>query len=753
MVQKDQARLEVEAPLVGYTDKLSVRPGESLKVYVSSSVTPDAREESSSSNVTATLTRSICADPNPQGPGIIENDASQWFPTRTFAARHQPICSGSFARTESVLKGTTQNHESLVVEIWFQATAFQGTSCVWSWGEETHDISGKKNPSSLGLYLNPKGELQLQLGPSILVTTCGGVILSRWYHCSVVLGARPEKPCSMEVKNHTGEVVFNEESPAGALSSLPNGFFGLASGGTFNGKLEHPMIFYRDGEQASVLATWDTSQNMTGFTIPPTETPSAGNGPPSLVLFNHPTRAIKGHNWDATEQSWQHAPEQYGAIHFHDDDCYDFQWESDFQWDVPKDTPSGVYLLHLTVPCAEGGVYKESLPIFVRPHKDSPRTNRLCLLISTFTYVMYGNHARSDFDNEAWCQRVQDWQAYPHCPIHFPRYGWSTYNVHTDDSGIHFASHRRPLFNVRPGYLSLAHVSCSGLRHFPADSHLVAFLHQNDIDYDVVTDHDLHREGVSAIAGYSTLCTGSHPEYHSLNTLNALQEFRDVHGGNLVYLGGNGFYWRVAASNEDPDANLLEIRRCEGGVRTWAAEPGEYYHALDGSYGGLWRRNSRPPQQLVGVGFTAQGTFVGMPYTRVCFDPKMEWVFAGVQEEDWKCLGNFGLSGGGAAGFELDRSDRRLDGDDHELHILAQAFGNASDFMFVPEEVLTTYSNLSGQTESEARRSDMVYFQTKSGAKVFSVGSITFCGCLPHNNFDNPIATIVRNVLGNFLQA
>jgi hypothetical protein len=37
---------------------------------------------------------------------------------------------------------------------------------------------------------------------------------------------------------------------------------------------------------------------------------------------------------------------------------------------------------------------------------------------------------------------------------------------------------------------------------------------------------------------------------------------------------------------------------------------GEYYHA-DGAYGGLWRRNGRPPQKLCGVGFSAQGLFEG----------------------------------------------------------------------------------------------------------------------------------------------
>ena len=62
-------------------------------------------------------------------------------------------------------------------------------------------------------------------------------------------------------------------------------------------------------------------------------------------------------------------------------------------------------------------------------------------------------------------------------------------------------------------------------------------------------------------------------------------------GGRLMYLGGNGFYWRIAHHPTRP--GVIEVRRAEGGVRAWAAEPGEYHHSFTGEYGGLWRRNGR----------------------------------------------------------------------------------------------------------------------------------------------------------------
>jgi N,N-dimethylformamidase len=193
------------------------------------------------------------------------------------------------------------------------------------------------------------------------------------------------------------------------------------------------------------------------------------------------------------------------------------------------------------------------------------------------------------------------------------------------------------------------------LRHFPADTHLLDWLTAKGIGFDVVTDHDLDREGEALLRPYHAVVTGSHPEYHTPNTLTALQEYVD-NGGRLAYLGGNGFYWRIATSAEIPD--VVEVRRAEDGIRAWAAEPGEYFQALDGGYGGLWRRNGRPPQIPCGVGFSARGLFEGSYYRRMpgAADPRTAWTFEGIDDE---ILGDFGLSGGGAAGFELDRADFR----------------------------------------------------------------------------------------------
>ena len=187
---------------------------------------------------------------------------------------------------------------------------------------------------------------------------------------------------------------------------------------------------------------------------------------------------------------------------------------------VPENLPSGIYAVKL-----ECGVYQDRIPFFILPPRGK-RTADLCLLISTFTYTVYGNHARPDFQ-DSWRNRIRDWGAYPYNPVDYPQYGLSTYNFHSDGSGICFASHQRPLMNLRPGYLTFGEGQGSGLRHLQADSHLIAWLETKGYDYDLITDQELHQEGLDSIRDYPVVCTGSHPEYHTPQSLNALKTYQN----------------------------------------------------------------------------------------------------------------------------------------------------------------------------------------------------------------------------------
>jgi len=707
-----------EVPLAGYSDRLSLRGGERIAFKVSTT--------SPGRTIRARLTRSISADPNPAGPGVVEIACERYFPPVEFEGRRQVLRAGSHGLSdESIGVG---REPVVVLEVLVWPTLRSGTTqCLLAMGE-------------LALELDADGRFAARLG-RVAVRLPEIAVLRRWARLRAVLD-RGAGELSLVIADAAGaeqgavrERVESASISGAAQVSVAARLQGGVPVEHFNGKLEAPAVFAGASEDAlAVRVRWDFSRATSTTRIEDTG-PDARHG----RLVNLPSRAMTGASWDGHETCWRHAPAQYGAIHFHEDDLVDAGWATDLEFEVPLDMPSGIYVMRI-----DDGEHEDAMPFWVCAPKGAP-TASLCVLVSTFTYAVYGNHARPDWAPD-WQERVADWDAWPWNPAEYPGYGLSTYNDHADGSGICHASHRRPLFNLRPGYLTFAEPGHegSGLRHFQADSHLIAWLHAKDIPYDVITDRELHEEGVDCLAPYRAVTTGTHPEYHTAETLDALAAYRDG-GGNLAYLGGNGFYWRVALHPEEPSA--IEIRRAEAGIRAWAAEPGEYWQAFDGAYGGLWRRNGRPPQALVGVGFSAQGQMNGSYYRRRSTDPAFDWAFEGI---DGEVIGDFGLCGGGAAGFELDRADIRL-GTPADAVVLASSEGHGEDFVLVPEEMLTHLTTLPGQPAGELLRADMLWHATGAGGAVFSVGSITFCGALPCGGFENDVSRLLENVFGRML--
>ena len=696
--------------LIGYTNRLSARPGETIDFKVSCKTRI---------SVKAQLFRSISADANPSGMGIVETCCDDFFAPLEFEGKEQNFTSGSHAVAAGSISyiGSKKVEFSVIVK----PTILTGKpQTIMSLGNKEINIDGE-------------GQVCWTVASTELVAP-GPISLNRWYKIAAMIDAYGRMTLRVDqICNSARDEGLSVEAKTDIAPSL-NGTLFLAAhehGGSvaqfFNGRIEAPALTV-DGV---VVERWNLADEMTSMRVPS----ALGAAGQELCLVNAPIRAVRCSLWDASEMCWRHKPEHYAAIHFNEDAIFDFDWETSFSFELPKSMPSGVYVMRIS-----SGKHEDAMPFFVCPPKGT-QAAKLCVLVSTFTYTIYGNHARPDY-TPSWQDRIVADGAYPHNPAAYPEYGLSTYNVFRDGSGICHASCKRPLFNLRPGYITFGAADCSGLRHFQADSHLISWLHNQNIDYDIITDDELDREGVEVIRGYDALMTGTHPEYHTTAMLDALMAYRDG-GGRLIYLGGNGFYWRIVRHAEDPE--LLEIRRAEDGLRAWASEPGEYYNGFDGSYGGLWRRNARPPQQLVGIGFTAQGVFTGGGYKRICFDPTFDWVFTKINDD---VIGDFGFSGNGAAGFELDRIDPALD-NGLDITILAQSF--VESFMLVPEEQLTHLTNLSGDSEAQAKRADMVYVKTPSGGEVFAVGSITFCGSLPWNNFDNNVSRLLRNVVKKFV--
>ena len=724
-------------PLTGYTDRLSAPPGGRIAFKVSSTFEGPYEVD---------VVRIIHADPNPDGPGLklreVKTDIDGSYPSR-----YQPVHLGSY--------GEVDDHPAL-----HGLQAFTVGAVVWpTLPDRPAQAVLSKWDAGSGFSLEIDAE-----GGRIVVGDGHGGSASvgvgkrarrhAWYRLwasydpqtrKLAVSQQPLKPQVMSDDAGTASVVLKSTPPldtAGPLLIAARRDRLIA--GHFNGKIESPFILataspddtetaFAGGTPQSLLAHWDFSKEISSTRIH-----DAGPNELEGRLVNLPARGMVGSNWTGAEMCFRHAPEQYGAIHFHEDDLYDCGWEDDFALEIPEDMPSGAYGARLRSEHAE-----DIIPFYVRPATGKP-TSSAVFLAPTFTYQVYANHARDTLDH-SFRERMRIWGASPDNPDDHPDYAHSTYNLHTDGSGVCTSSRLRPIMTMRPNFLTIDDPRGSGVRHFPADTHLIDWLDAMGHDVDIVTDEDLDDIGVDLIRPYKVVLTGSHPEYHTKGTLDALQSYTG-NGGRLIYLGGNGFYWRVARNADLP--GVLEIRRTEGGIRTWAAEPGEYFNAFDGTYGGLWRRNGRPPQLLAGVGFSAQGLFESSYYRRKPGgdDARAAWILEGVDEE---ILGNFGLSAGGAAGFELDRADVRLGTPEHAL-VIASSENHQPSFIAVLEDQLNQRATYTGVPHQQLIRADIVYFKTPNGGAVFSVGSITFCGSLSHQNYDNNISKMIDNVLKRF---
>jgi N,N-dimethylformamidase len=191
------------------------------------------------------------------------------------------------------------------------------------------------------------------------------------------------------------------------------------------------------------------------------------------------------------------------------------------------------------------------------------------------------------------------------------------------------------------------------------------------------------------------------------------------------------------------------MRRGEDGIRSWLAEGGEYYHSFTGELGGMWRRMGHAPQSVAGTGMTAQGFDRSTYYLRTpaSFDLRASFIFEGVGPEER--VGDFGLIGGGAAGWEIDRADTALGTPPHAL-VLATASDFSSSYHWMKEELTHTHSAINGET-CPMVRCDMLFYETLNGGAVFSASSIAWAGALSHASYDNNVSRITENVVRRFL--
>jgi N,N-dimethylformamidase len=741
--------------IVGYPDRISVPPGEPIGFCVSC--------EDGVGTYSSELVRLFQADPDPRGPGF-RDETVEGIAVSEHPARRQPIRTGSHVVVpdDPELDLTSLSIQAMVWPT-RPGTGRQGIVTKWS----------AAMGAGYGLVLDDDGCVALLLGDGrggVESIGTGVPLLERcWYLAAATLDAS-----SGAVTVHQAPLVNSVNSPVSPLVPLDEmgatvtrttnvapapsaGALFIAAwvddgdvvAGHFNGKIDGPRLagralsldevssFADDPAIDGAVAAWDFSRELTPNGVRPfSRITDALAGGHDGEAVNSPARAMTGHNWSGRHFHFASAPEEYGAIHFHDDDLDDARWEIDFTIDLPPDLRSGVYAAKLT-----GGGDEDYVPFYVRAPRGRA-TAKVAFLVPTNSYLAYAN------DNVAIDDELQELatgrvailsrQAL-HLNAH-REYGGSLYDLHSDGSGTCYSSWRRPVLTMRP---KTRH-SYARVWQLSADLHLIDWLDRKGIEVDVFTDEDLYLEGAALLERYNVVLTGTHPEYASVEMLDAIEAYLG-NGGRMMYLGGNGFYWVTSFDPERP--HTIEVRRW-GGTGNWMANPGESYTSFTGEMGGIWRNRGRPPQKLFGVGFIAQGLDLSAHYRRKrdSFDPRASWIFEGIGDDE--LIGDFGLVGDGASGLEVDWYDPELGSPPHGF-LLASSEGHTSVVTEVRENFGGTLPNVGGD-ENPHVRNDLVYFTTPGGGAVFSTGSIAWCASLSHNGYRNNVSRVTENVLRRF---
>jgi N,N-dimethylformamidase len=741
--------------ITAYSDRISVAPGEQINFMVSCEL--DTYE--------VEFVRIRSGDTNPAGPGVreevINSPVSGQKPGRV-----QQILAGSYGYVPHA--PIFDRLDSFTVQAMVQPTTPNKgeQSIIAKWSGDTS--------SGFRLIVDDGGAAGLVIGDGKgnirSVGTGRPMIAGEWYFVAatfdraakqVTVYQEPLVRYATVDEAGVAQATVDVEGPGGNTSPLV--FAGhydgsidgkLRIGGLYNGKIDSSRLANRALARtemqtllqdprsahlgASVVGAWDFSADIQTDRL----TDRSANQLHGEAV-NLPARAVTGSNWTGEEMCWRHAPEQWGAIHFHDDDLYDAAWQVDFQLTIPETWRSGVYAARL-----RSGEHEEYVPFAVRPPRGTS-TSDILFLMPTASYMAYANE---HFATNPWVAELMWNRVHTLHPHHIflnehREYGHSLYDLHSDGSGVYYSSRLRPILNLRPKVQSVPGGTGSSLWQFPADTHILDWLEGMRHQFDVLTDEDLHQEGVARLEPYRVVVTGTHPEYYSKNMRDAVYEYTQ-RGGRRMYLGGNGFYWRIAYHPSKP--GVIEIRRAEGGSRAWEAPSGEYYMSFTGEYSGLWRRQGRrAPQALVGTGFTTEGFDVSSYYRRKpdSFNPRAEFIFEGIGDDE--LIGNFGLIGGGTAGLELDRYDRALGTPPHAL-LLASSENHTATYLLVVEDILFNFLGTDG-TQNELVRGDIVFFETPAGGAVFSVSSMAWAGSLFHNNYDNNVSRLTENVLRRFL--
>jgi N,N-dimethylformamidase len=240
-----------------------------------------------------------------------------------------------------------------------------------------------------------------------------------------------------------------------------------------------------------------------------------------------------------------------------------------------------------------------------------------------------------------------------------------------------------------------------------------AWLEDEGYSFDVYADSDLH-QGITNMGNYKALVLTTHPEYWSAPMLDHLEAYL-AGGGSLLYLGGNGIFECVELSAD------MTTMTCMAGDPTRNRDDFYFRNLVP----------PRPERAVLGVAYRYDNYMTFGPYQVL---QAVHPMFAGTGVANGAEIGQGGINGVGASGWEMDTS---MAGN-QPAGVVVTATGN-NDRGAPPANLAVL-----ARGTNPGFGADLTYYDTPAGGLVLSAGSISFVGSMIG---DATLRTIIRNAL------
>ncbi|MEM7384254.1 MAG: LamG domain-containing protein, partial [Verrucomicrobiota bacterium] len=461
-------------------------------------------------------------------------------------------------------------------------------------------------------------------------------------------------------------------------------------------------------------------------------------------IINRGTWMIGGPSFDAasvgrhdTGYDPSQDPKRGHGLRLAADELYNARWEVDHRFRVPDEAPSGVYAGRFDFE-VDGVPMRYHTTFIVRRPESRPKAP-LLVLVSSNTWLAY-NSAPFPVNHGPGLLQMGTGglkNSHPKAPI------YSCYSDHHSGQPTYKIGMKVPWPAAGPNKTYINDAYSHLLR---GERFLHLWLDRHGYEYDVLTDHDLHRNP-GVLKDYKAVFINGHSEYWSIPAYEGLDRYLK-NGGAAVVMSGNTMFWRVSF---DDTGEVMECRKFGKNIGGRSrAQVGELFHSHDFKRGSLMRFCGYPAWKLVGltcIGWSG-GNF--KPYE---VDLPDHFLFQGPEKLEMAKGEAFGFVNGpfGAVGHEYDvrlstilraTKDPVRDGlvEPDGITTLARSHDNRHVLDFNAE----VHQKRSGNEQTIA---EIIYWERPEGGKVFHTGSIASAWSLYH---DQKLSGLTRNVLHHF---